>query len=198
MGNRLNAMCPNCFSLERHRFLWVFLNQRKLFNNYRGKKVLHIAAEKCFISKFAGIFGDGYLTADLYKDVMVRMDITNIEYPDEIFDGIICNHVLEHVVDDLKAINEFHRVLKKDGWASIMVPITTEKTWEDNSIVTPEARQKAFGQFDHVRAYGVDFAERLSLQGFEVNNVSSADFLTDEEIHSMRIVNEMLFFCTKK
>jgi SAM-dependent methyltransferase len=92
---------------------------------------------------------------------MVRMDITDIQYPKDTFDVIYCSHVLEHVVDDRKAMREFHRVLRPDGWALLLVPITVEKTFEDPSVTDPEERLSVFGQEDHVRCYGPDYVERL-------------------------------------
>ncbi len=102
---------------------------------------------------------------------MVRMDITDIQFPENSFDAIICNHVLEHVIDDYKAMTELHRVLKPGGWAILQVPISLslDKTYEDFSITTARGREEAFGQDDHVRIYAKDYASRLEQAGFKVN-----------------------------
>ena len=98
--------------------------------------------------------GSGYLTSDIrHPRAMVKMDITDIQYPDNPFDVIYCSHVLEHVPDDRRALSEFYRILKPTGWAILLVPIIAEKTFEDPSITDPSERLKLFGQADHVRGY---------------------------------------------
>jgi SAM-dependent methyltransferase len=99
---------------------------------------------------------------------MEVMDVTDIRYPDQTFDVILCSHVLEHVQDDRKAMRELGRVLKSHGWAILLVPITREVTFEDPTIVNPLERLKAFGLEDHVRAYGRDYVDRLREEGFDV------------------------------
>ena len=98
------------------------------------------------------------------------MSVTKIPFSDDYFDAIICNHVLEHVVDDSKAMTELFRVLKPGGWAILQVPISMvlEETYEDFSIVDPQHREQAFGQADHVRIYAKDYETRLALAGFKV------------------------------
>jgi len=102
---------------------------------------------------------------------MVKMDITDIQYPDASFDAIICNHVLEHVPDDRRAMRELYRVLKPGGWAILQVPYSEQITQsiEDPSITTPEARARVFGQEDHVRIYAKeDYLTRLEEAGFRM------------------------------
>ena len=130
---------------------------------------------------------------------MVKMDITDIQYPDESFDVIYCSHVLEHVVDDRKAMSEFRRVLKSDGWAILLVPITVETTYEDPSIVDPAERLKHFGQDDHVRRYGKDYVERLRAAGFKVSVSNASDLCQEPEVLQMGLTpaSGEIFFCTK-
>lgn len=138
---------------------------------------------------------------------MVKMDITDIRYPDESFDIIICSHVLEHVPDDVKAMSEFHRVLKKNGWAILLVPIAAmDKTYEDFSIVTEAGRLKAFGQSDHVRKYGKDYIDRLRSAGFNVTVIKKEELASEEEIKRMCLSEDSItwgfvcteiFYCTK-
>jgi predicted SAM-dependent methyltransferase len=113
-----------------------------------------------------------YLTADLIsKDVAVKMDITDIRFPDDSFDAIICNHVLEHVVDDRRAMSELYRTLRPGGWAILQVPLSLSltTTYEDSSIATASGRAEAFGQSDHVRIYAEDYKDRLERAGFCVS-----------------------------
>lgn len=164
---RQNAKCPNCGALERHRFAWLVLREKTNLFDGIPKKILHIAPEACFESRLRKLVGDGYVTADLEKpNVTLQMDITDIRLPDESFDAIICSHVLEHVLDDRRAMSELFRVLRRGGWALLDVPITVDITFEDDEIVEPAERKKAFGQADHVRRYGPDFTRRLDAAGF--------------------------------
>jgi len=171
LNPRKNAMCPKCKSLERHRLLWLYFQQQScLFSE--SLKVLHFAPEQCMQQQFVSMKNLDYTSADLYaKNAMQVMDITDIKYPDDSFDVIICNHVLEHIIDDYKAMSELYRVLKPEGWAVLLVPLyqNLEKTYENSSITSPEEREKAFGQKDHVRIYGFDYAQRLEKSGFKVN-----------------------------
>jgi SAM-dependent methyltransferase len=201
---REDAQCVWCGALERHRFVWLFLQRKTdLFTTTTGKslgKVLHVAPELCFQQKLRQMLGSGYVTADLeHERVDVKMDITDIGYPDETFDVILCSHVLEHVPDDRKAMREFCRVLKKSGWAILLVPITVEKTIEDPTITDPKERLRLFGQEDHVRRYGADYVERLKAAGFKVDCIKPADFLSPEEIERMGITKGAgeIYFCRK-
>ena len=163
--------------------------------------MLHVAPEPIFESRFKKQLGHNYLSADLFNPLaMVKMDITDIQYPDQSFDVIYCSHVLEHVQDDKKAMKEFFRVLKNNGWAILLVPITSEKTFEDPSIIDPAQRLKAFGQDDHVRRYGPDFADRLADAGFTVQITTVSDLVNSEDATKMGLksVNDgLIFYCIK-
>ncbi|MCL4743728.1 class I SAM-dependent methyltransferase [Candidatus Kuenenia sp.] len=128
------------------------------------------------------------------------MDITNIQYPDQSFDVIYCSHVLEHVDDDKQAMREFFRVLKNSGWAILLVPFTSEKTYEDPSIIEPAKRLKAFGQEDHVRRYGSDYVDRLREAGFIVKVTNVNDLVNGDEAVRMGLTpasGEIYYYCTK-
>jgi ubiquinone/menaquinone biosynthesis C-methylase UbiE len=129
---------------------------------------------------------------------MERMDLTDIRHPDHTFDAIYCSHVLEHIPDDRKALAEMHRVLRPGGWAMLQVPITAAQTYEDPTIVTPEARLQRFGQWDHVRLCGLDYADRMRAAGFVVAVLPTADVVTDAECVQMRIqTDRYIFYCRK-
>ena len=198
---RDDAWCPFCGSLERHRLLWRFLQEKTEFFQCRsGTRMLHIAPESCFEARFRQQIGPGYLTADLMEPADVRMDITDIQYPNDSFDIIYCSHVLEHVPDDRKAMREFHRVLKSDGWAVFMVPITIDQTVEDPSITDPRERLRSFGQHDQCARYGRDFVDRLKEAGFHVNVTAARDFLSDDEVVRIAVRNALtgeVFHCSK-
>jgi SAM-dependent methyltransferase len=146
------------------------------------------------------VIGSGYVTADLLSPhAFVRMDITNIQYPNDFFDAIYCSHVLEHVPNDKLAMKEFARVLKPGGFAVILVPITADKTFENPSVTDPKDRLRLFGQDDHVRIYGPDFVGRLKEAGLAVRKYSASDFLNTIEITRFNLtkLSGDVFYCTK-
>ncbi len=178
---RPDARCPMCGSLERHRFVWLFwLRQTDLFSGARAK-MLHFAPEPCLASRLSQMSGLDYTTADLRRrHAMVKADITDLQFPDETFDVLYCSHVLEHVPDDRQGIRECCRVLKRTGWALILVPITARSTFEDPSITDPKERERVFGLAGHLRRYGPDFADRLREAGFVVSVYTPDDVARED------------------
>lgn len=166
---RSNALSPGTLSLERHRQLWLYLqNETEFFTT--NLKVLHIAPEQEFLRRFKKMKNLDYTSADLFSPIVeVKADILDLPFENETFDVVICNHVLEHIADDRKAMSELYRVMKTGGWGIIQVPMknSLEKTYEDFNITDPKERQKHFGQYDHVRWYGMDYFDRLKSVGFE-------------------------------
>lgn len=170
--SRENALCPKCLSLERHRLIWLYLQRETDFFK-APRKMLHIAPEICFMDRFESLPELDYITGDIESPLAkVKMDIHDIPFEENTFDVIFCNHVLEHVQSDIRAMEEMRRVLKPDGWAILQVPFfppLPEVTHEDPSITDPREREKVFGQDDHVRLYGLDYKDRLASAGFEVH-----------------------------
>jgi SAM-dependent methyltransferase len=196
-----NAMCPVCESSDRVRLLYLFLREKtNLFNE--PLKLLHIAPEKPLTNLFIKQKTIDYLTADLNPEqVMVKMDITAIQYPDNSFDAILCNHVLEHIPDDRKAMSELHRILKSGGWAILQIPVSKvlEKTYEDSGITSPMDREKHFGQKDHVRIYGKDYTLRLKEAGFKVDEyiwINDPHLRNDGNRFGLN-KEETVFYCLK-
>lgn len=148
------------------------------------------------------IFRDGgrnrYVSVDLDNPhATLRMDITQLDFPDESFDFIYCSHVLEHVEDDRKAMCEFARVLRPDGYALFRIPITVDVTLEDWSARTPKARRAIFGQADHVRRCGTDYNHRFEEEGFIVTPVLGRHIVSASRGREMGIVaDEEMLFCT--
>lgn len=174
---RPNALCPSCLSLERHRLIWVYLKEKTNFFA-RNLDVLHIAPEACFMRHFSQQHGEKYITADIESPLAnVKMDIHAMPFPDNTFDVVLCNHVLEHVTDDIQAMGEIRRVLKPHGWAILQVPFFSpvpEVTFEDNSITNPRERENVFGQDDHVRKFGKDYVRRIERSGLRAQPDSFA------------------------
>jgi hypothetical protein len=196
---RDDARCPRCGAVERHRFVWLYFTRRTDLFDGRPKRVLHVAPEQSFEPRLRRRIGAGYLTADLLDPhVMERMDITRIHYPDESFDVIYCSHVLEHVEDDRRAMREFRRVLKRTGWAIILVPITADKTFEDPSVVSPADRLRVFGQEDHVRRYGPDYADRLREAGFEVEVTRVSDMVSEDQAVGLGLTQAGEIYCCRR
>lgn len=168
---RPNALCPNCLSLERHRLIWLYLHEKTDFFSSQ-LNVLHIAPEPCFMDRFEKQHGKNYITADIESPLAkVKMDIHHIPFEENRFDAVLCNHVLEHVQDDIKAMSEIRRVLKPGGWAILQVPFFSpvpDKTIEDPTVTDPREREKAFGQDDHLRKFGKDYAQRIEASGLKV------------------------------
>jgi len=200
---RENVLSPSTLSLERHRLFWLYLkNETGFFSSHlEKKKLLHFAPEQAFLKRFKKLKHIDYTTTDLNSPIAdVKADICNLPFQDNSYDYIFCNHVLEHIPDDGKAMQELYRVLKPGGIAILQVPLENERltTFEDASITDPKERAKIFGQYDHVRIYGLDYFEKLRSIGFKVDAVDYTATLSKEEINKYRLANgELLPVCKK-
>lgn len=197
---RPNVLSPSTLSLERHRLIWLYLkNETDFFS--KPLKVLHMAPEQCFLSLFRKMKNLDYTTADLFSPIVdIKADILDLPFEDNSFDLVLCNHVLEHIEDDQKAMKELFRVMKKGGSGIFQVPqeLEREKTFEDPSITDPDERAKHFGQYDHVRVYGRDYFDRLRAAGFQVAEVDYSKVMSPEDIDKYRLADgEILPVCSK-
>jgi SAM-dependent methyltransferase len=194
-----NVVCPVCLSHSRHRLAWVYLTSHTNLLDGSPKRLLHIAPDIPFASRFQRVSGVDYVSADLESPhAMVKMDITNINWPDAGFDVIFCSHVLEHIPEDRQAMRELVRILKPGGWALIQVPTSDVATFEDPSITDPAERERLFLQRDHVRLYGLDIRDRLAAAGFEVKVIAAHHLLEQQQCQHMGVSpNEVLFYCRK-
>ena len=169
-SQRNNVLSPSTLSLERHRLLWLYLQNETDFFTV-PKKVLHFAPEQAFYNLFKKQKNLDYTTTDLYSPLAdVKADICNLPFDDNLYDLILCNHVLEHIPDDTKAMQELYRVLKPGGMGIFQIPqdLNRATTFSDNAIVDQKERAKIFGQYDHVRIYGRDYFQKLRNIGFTV------------------------------
>ena len=184
-GNqRNNVLSPSTLSLERHRLLWLYLKNETDFFSAK-KNVLHFAPEQCFLKRFQKLKNLEYTTTDLNSPIAdVKADICNLPFEDNSFDVIFCNHVLEHIPDDTKAMQELFRVMKPNGYGIFQVPqdLRREQTFEDDTITDKKERAKIFGQYDHVRIYGKDYFEKLRSIGFNVEEIDYTSNFTKSEI----------------
>ena len=188
-NSRENVLSPSTLSLERHRLLWLYLkNETDFFT--APHKVLHFAPEQAFYRKFKKLKKLEYTTTDLNSPLAdVKADICALPFKDNSFDIILCNHVLEHIPNDKKAISELYRVLKPSGWGIFQIPqdLNREVTYEDDSITDKKERAKIFGQYDHVRIYGRDYFDRLKEAGFKVNEVDYTSGMSTSDIEKYRL-----------
>jgi SAM-dependent methyltransferase len=204
---RPHAKCPRCGALERHRVLQLFLERETDLFDTPGA-MLHIAPEYAFLRRFSQTSGLHYVTGDFDSALADhQLDVMDIPFEAESFDSLICNHVLEHVEDDRRALAEIHRVLKPGGWAILMCPVDYRRatTLEDPTAVTPEQRHRVFGQSDHLRLYGRDYPDRLAEAGFTVRAERYLDSLDPRSIARLGLLreqdevfgDEQIYLCTK-
>jgi len=181
---RENVLSPSTLSLERHRLLWLYLTRETNFFTAQ-LKVLHVAPEQAFLKTFRALKNISYTTTDLESPIAdIKADICNLPFEDNSYDVILCNHVLEHITDDTKAMKELYRVLRPNGWGIFQVPQDLERkvTFQDDSITDKKERAKIFGQYDHVRIYGLDYFDKLSQAGFKVTPIPFTGILSKTDI----------------
>jgi SAM-dependent methyltransferase len=202
-NRRKNAWCPKCESLERHRLLWMYFENKT--NLYKEPlKVLHVAPETVFFHLFKKQKNIDYHPGDIYNNLYPAgteyFDLLNHNLPDNSFDVIICNHVFQYIEDDKKAMQNIYKLMKKGGWGIMQVPINTSRTttYEDSSITDPLERLKAFGLKEHVRYYSYDYADRLRAAGFNVTVDDYTKEFTDQEIYKYGFwKGDAVYYCTK-
>lgn len=197
---RENVLCPSCLSLERHRLIWYYLNNKSDFFTHEHK-LLHIAPEQCFHKKFKQLKNIDYVTADLESPLAeVKMDIQEMPFDDNSFDVVLCNHVLEHIPDDKKAMQEILRVMKPGAWSILQVPMKpgAATTYEDASITDPKERAIHFGQYDHMRLYGADYGDVLRKEGFEVEELDIPKEIGSALTETYRLAPSEILYVAKK
>ena len=197
---RNNVLSPSTLSLERHRLLWLYLkNETDFFS--APKKVLHFAPEQAFYKLFRNQKNLDYTTTDLFSPLAdVKADICNLPFADNSYDLILCNHVLEHIPDDTKAMQELYRVLKPGGMGIFQIPqdLSRTNTFSDDTITDPKERAKIFGQYDHVRVYGMDYFDKLRSIGFTVVEEDYTKKISPELVEKYCLANgEIIPVCFK-
>lgn len=197
-NGREGAKCPGCGSLERHRQLWLYLTRNSDVLT-RSQRVLHVAPEEFLREALSATHREGYVYGDI-NDREHYLDVTDLPFDDAAFDVIICSHVFEHVPDDASAMSEVRRVLAPTGWAILNAPVDDDQelTDEDRSVTSASERRKRFGQWDHVRSYGRDYADRLRAAGLEVD-IDPAPHNPDERFrYGLRTGHDHIYLCRPK
>ncbi len=199
---RESVLCPYDLTLERHRLMWLYLKNESSFFKAEKLNVLHIAPEQCFYKIFKNQKNLNYLTGDIESPIAdIHFDLHEIPLEDNRFDVIFCNHVLEHVTDAKQCIRELYRVMKPGGFGIFQVPqdLDSKLTYEDSSIILPEEREKHFGQYDHVRLFGLDYPDWLREGGFEVIEYDPSKKISDIQFNRYRLMKkELLYIAIKK
>lgn len=202
---RESEKCPQCGSLTRHRHAWLFLEG--YFKKRESVTILHFSPEKPIADRLRTMPAIQYFTTQYDRSLKAdyHLDIQQIDLPDNHFDVVICSHVLEHIPDDRIAMKEMYRILKPGGCALIMVPLwpsEQHETYENAAIIDPRDRIIHFGQFDHLRIYGLDITERLKKVGFSVEvldmekQVNSA-VAEKYRLHNNLNIRELIFLSVK-
>ena len=205
-GYRQNNICPRCQSTDRDRLVFLYLKHKTTFFT-KHQRVLHVAPEPALYRAFSRLnnieyyAGTKYQEGFYYRDKLLTIDLTNLAFNDNSFDFVIANHVLEHIVDGNKAMTEIFRVLKPGGTAILQVPISAilSKTFEDTSVETKDEREKLYGQFDHVRLYGLDYPKILESVGFFVvkTKPGSGNWQLEKDVKQALNKNESLYVASK-
>lgn len=185
MGLRFSD-CPWCGVSDKHRFLWEIIDSYLGIEKDRNVRVLHFAPEKPIQNKLVEKYIDmEYISGDLSPGkAQYIIDMTDIHYPDNSFDIVIASQVLEHVPDETKALKELGRVIKENGVIVLSVPIAwdVEKT-KDEKIEDSKKRENLYGQSDHVRLYGKDYAERIQrISGLKVKQYVPRELFNRNEL----------------
>jgi SAM-dependent methyltransferase len=181
-----NFACPYCNSFDRERHLFMYFDKLNLWEKMKDGRVLHFAPEPQLSRKIAQQQPEEYIKGDLFpaNDIIKKIDATVIPYPDNTFDLLIANHILEHIPDYRMAMKEFHRVLKKGGTAILQAPFSKRlnKNFEDSGIDTEDLRLYFYAQRDHVRVFSErEFLLALRNAGFILEIVKHDDFFNDQE-----------------
>jgi len=212
-----HGVCPRCWSLARHRFLKLAMDsdaaesppgsssdstatqEKGPASSLEPREVLIFAPDAATEGWLRRAPHWNVTTTDLAAPgVDYHWDITALPIDDQQYDAIVCGHVLEHIPDDASAMRELHRVLKPGGVAYIQVPYSrTSPTDEDPSVTDPQERIRRFGQFDHVRRYGVDLSDRLTRAGFDVRTLQCGAFLPASAMRIFGLWNDTLFACRR-
>jgi len=199
--HRKNVLCPNDLTLERHRFMWLFLKTKTTFFSSENLNVLHIAPEQCFLPLFKKQKNLNYLTGDLESPIAdIHFDLHKIPLEDNRFDVVFCNHVMEHVENPIQCMSELLRTMKPNGWAIMQVPQdhNREETYEDSNITSPQEREKHFWQKDHLRLFGKDYPKWLEKAGFEVESYPVTELYNEKEINQFRLQKSEILYLAKK
>ena len=207
--NLASYSCPICGASDRDRLIALFIKEWLKQNcELQNLSIIDFAPSPPLTSYIRREISQlnlsvEYRTADLYMenvdDKVDIMDIRSIYLSDQ-FDFFICSHVLEHVMDDKKALGELYRILKPGGCGILMTPIhlEVESTDEDPSILDEAEKWRRFGQFDHVRLYSKnDFLFRIKEASFIVQQLGE-EYFGKKSFYANGISDKSILYIVKK
>lgn len=192
--------CAVCGSSDRARFVYYIMENFTGILNESTCSILHFAPELAISEKLRAIHGNQYISADIVSErADVVADITELQFEEEQFGYVICNHVMEHVYEESKAFLEIRRCLQPGGILIFTAPICwSQNTYEDDSVVTASDKIKYYGQEDHVRLYGNDIVERIASYGFDVELLRCNEIINEKEIKKFGFLKEDSVLLCKK
>ena len=199
-----DLLTPANGARARHRLIWRYL-ERETDLLTRPHRLLHVAPEVCLLPRFRENPSIEYVPGDKFVDGygeqagVQYIDLLNLAFPDAHFDFTLCNHVLEHIRPDVAAMGEMYRTLRPGGTLLVTVPIkeTLAETYENDEVTSPRERAEHFGQWDHVRYYGLDIADRLRSVGFDVSLERYGERFSEEEFRRYGLNRDLLVVCRK-
>jgi SAM-dependent methyltransferase len=198
---RPNALAPHSLSLERHRTIWLFLQQNTDFFDSQ-LRMLHMAPELCYLKRFRKMENLDYVTGDLESPwAEHHFDVHHIPFEEASFDVVMANHLLEHVDRDQDVMKEFYRVLKPGGWGILQVPIdyNNPNTEEDRNVTDPRERERLYWQHDHLRLFGYeDYPARLRAAGFELEIVDVIEQVGEERANRYCLGTERFVYFVRR
>ena len=199
VNGNLNRGCPNCRSLERHRFLALLLPA--LVSKVNADIVLDIApttALAALIDRLVPLrVGMDLDPGADGRAVSCRASLTQLPFPDASIDVVLCSHILEHIPDDLAGIRELARVLALGGIGVVAVPQRRGRPTEEDPAASPAERIRRFGQADHVRYYGDDFASRLRANGLADEAITPEQLLSSAVVRTCALMPNETFWLVR-
>ena len=199
-----DLLTPANGARARHRLIWLYL-ERETAVLRQPTRLLHVAPEVCLLPRFRENPSVDYVPGDKFVDGygeqagVQYIDLLDLDFPDDHFDFTLCNHVLEHIRPDVAAMGEMYRTLRPGGTLLVTVPIkeTLAETYENDEVTSPRERHEHFGQWDHVRYYGLDIADRLRSVGFDVSLERYGERFSAEDFRRFGLNRDLLVVCRK-
>jgi SAM-dependent methyltransferase len=187
--------CPLCGASPRERLMHVLFETGRIVVPTDGA-VLHVAPnEHRLVERLRAAAGD-YVPADLdparYTVPGMRaIDLMTLDDPRR-YDIVYASHVMEHVPDDARVLRNIAAALRPGGEAWLIVPLWDRPSEDGPADLSGRERERRFGQWDHVRQYGRDFADRIAAAGFDVETIDAARDVPAAEVARMAL-GDVLF-----
>ncbi len=189
-----NLICEGCDSWGRHRRAWGLLQDGGYLKS--GLKILDTAPMKQLSQKIQQ-YHVSYTSIDIEADrkPSIQGDLTKIPFKEKAFDLVLSMQVLEHIMDDKKALQNLISVTKDNGTLIISVPYNKKP-----GSVTREYGAPNWDEFGHVREYGMDVVERFKEEGLQIEEFVWGEEKTTLDLLQLGIdpsEKEVFFICKK-